>query len=121
MDKQVRNKTKRDVLLLFLILAAAGILFLIFMLMRSCAPPIGVVIKVDGNVYWSGPLSEDTVVDVTGFDDGYNRVEIHDGVVYVSDADCPDKICINTGRISITGDTIVCLPHRMVVEITGDE
>ena len=37
----------------------------------------------------------------------------------MTDADCPDKLCVKTGRISKTGETIVCLPHRVVVEIIG--
>ncbi|MFR4337598.1 MAG: NusG domain II-containing protein [Lachnospira pectinoschiza] len=37
----------------------------------------------------------------------------------MTDADCPDKLCVKTGMISKTGETIVCLPHRVVVEIIG--
>ena len=38
----------------------------------------------------------------------------------MTEADCPDKICVNTGKISKIGETIVCLPHRVVVEIQGE-
>ena len=36
----------------------------------------------------------------------------------MKDADCPDKICINMGTIRKKGQTIICLPHKLVVEIT---
>jgi hypothetical protein len=39
----------------------------------------------------------------------------------MKDADCPDKLCEKTGKISKNGETIVCLPHRVVVEIQGGE
>ena len=38
----------------------------------------------------------------------------------MEDADCPDKVCVKTGKIKKPGQTIVCLPHRTVIEITGD-
>ena len=36
-------------------------------------------------------------------------------------ADCPDQLCIHQGPIHIQGETIVCLPNRVVVEITGND
>lgn len=44
-----------------------------------------------------------------------NIIEIKDGEVYMSHADCPDHICIETGKLR--PDTpIVCLPNRLVIE-----
>ena len=51
---------------------------------------------------------------------GYNIVAVEDGTVMVTDADCRDQICVEHKKISRTGETIVCLPHKLVVEITGD-
>ena len=64
-------------------------------------------------------LKNDTEFDVSGYQGGTNRIVIQDNAVYMSDADCPDKLCVHTGTIHKTGETIVCLPHRVVVEITG--
>lgn len=75
------------------------------------------VIKVDGNVVSELSLSEDATVIVEGYQGGRNVVSIIDGKAYVSEADCPDEICVKTGGISMAGETIVCLPHRVVVEI----
>lgn len=41
---------------------------------------------------------------------GYNIIEISDGRIRISDADCPDRICVNTEFIPI-----VCLPHKLVI------
>ena len=50
---------------------------------------------------------------------GYNLIELGDGRVRVIEADCPDKIDVKQGYISRIGETIVCLPNKMVVEIKG--
>lgn len=51
---------------------------------------------------------------------GYNILEFDDGAVRVTEADCPDKICIQFGWIRHVGQTIVCLPHRLVIRIVND-
>lgn len=50
---------------------------------------------------------------------GYNLLEIGDQRVRVIEADCPDKIDVKKGYISREGETIVCLPNRLVIEIKG--
>ena len=75
------------------------------------------VIKVDGNIVNELSLSDNTTITIEGYQGGSNTVSIIDGKAYVSEADCPDEICVKTGGISRAGETIVCLPHRVVVEI----
>lgn len=50
---------------------------------------------------------------------GYNLIEIGDEEVRVLEADCPDQIDVEQGWISNIGETLICLPHRLVVEIKG--
>lgn len=50
---------------------------------------------------------------------GFNLVEIGDEKVRVVEADCPDKIDVKKGYISKIGETIVCLPNKMIIEIKG--
>ncbi|MBC8590830.1 NusG domain II-containing protein [Wansuia hejianensis] len=50
---------------------------------------------------------------------GYNLVEIGNEKVRVIEASCPDQIDVKQGYISKIGETIVCLPNRLVVEIKG--
>ncbi len=47
-------------------------------------------------------------------------VRIKDGKVWVTDADCADRTCERTGKISRAGQRIVCLPHGVVVAINGE-
>jgi len=46
-----------------------------------------------------------------------NVIVIKDGKVSVTSATCPDRICVKQGAISEKGETIVCLPHKLVIEI----
>ena len=75
-----------------------------------------VVIKVDGEVYGRYALDEDQVIEVQD-GDFYNRVRIEDGKAYMEEADCPDGYCEEQGKINNRTQTIVCLPHKLVVEI----
>ena len=117
MNKQESGKFKKDALLLIFILAAAAVLFIIFFAIRGCGSGGKVIVKVDGNVIKECDINQDVVFNVEGYQGGYNTVEIKDGKVFVTDADCPDKVCVKTGKVSEPGQTIVCLPHRVVVEI----
>ena len=54
-----------------------------------------------------------------GFIGGYNIVNIENGVVDVREADCDNQICVNSSTITKPGQTITCIPHRVVVEIVG--
>ncbi|WP_234958763.1 NusG domain II-containing protein [Sporanaerobacter sp. PP17-6a] len=51
---------------------------------------------------------------------GYNLIEIGDKKVRVIEADCPDKLDVKQGYISKPGETIVCLPNRLIIEIKGE-
>ena len=72
-------------------------------------------ITVDGQVYGEYPLDEDREIEIE--EDGYNRVCISGGEVYMDEADCPDGYCMEQGKISKIKQTIVCLPNKAVVEI----
>ncbi len=48
---------------------------------------------------------------------GYNIVEIRDGQVSVTEASCPDQICVRHGPTDQTADPIVCLPNKLVVQV----
>lgn len=76
------------------------------------------VVLLDGKEFDRFPLYKDGVYPIQ-VDGRENIVEIHDGIVDVTDASCPDKLCVNQKPIQLAGETIVCLPNRLVVEIEG--
>jgi len=80
------------------------------------------VVSIDGQVYKELSLNVNTKLEIDAAvgADGYNFLVIENGYAYMKDADCTDKICVHQGRISKVGETIVCLPHKVVIEIKGE-
>lgn len=108
---------KADIILLavFLLMGAGSVLAV------NLQPASGstVVISVNGEEYGRYPLNVDREIDVDTVY-GHNTVTISDSTVCVADSDCPNLDCERFGRISRPAQTIICLPHRMLVRITGD-
>src|SRR5699024_9202117 len=80
-----------------------------------------VSIQVDGEeikqIIFDKKLEGNKIPIETEF--GYNLVELGDGEVRVIEASCPDQIDVKQGYISKIGETIVCLPNKLVIEIKG--
>lgn len=106
---------KNDVVLGGGILVIALVLFLVMHLTRNEAGN-QIRIMVDGAVYGTYSLEKDQVIEVKE-NDFYNRIRIQDGAAYMEEADCPDGYCEEQGKISGRTQTIVCLPHKLVVEV----
>ena len=51
----------------------------------------------------------------------FNLFSVTDGVVRMEAADCRDQICVRHRAVSAVGESIICLPHKLVVEITTGE
>ena len=106
--------SKRDLIFIFILLAVSIVIVLIMHFNKRTG--YNVKISADGQTVKTLSLDKDDEY-VFESDKGYNIVVIKDGAVYVKEADCPDKICVNHKKISNVGETIICLPHKLVVEI----
>ncbi len=106
---------KNDILLISGFLVTALLLYGIyhFFFAQNGAT---VVVTVDGNEYASLSLSSDTTLEIQGID-GINILVIENGTARISYADCPDQLCALHKPISKNGESIICLPNRVVVEI----
>ena len=109
---------KNDIKLLMAFIAISVIILLIITFSRHKGKTAAVYI--DGVKEKSFDLSENTEYTIET-EEGYNILKIEDGTAYLIDADCPDKLCVNEGKISKTGQSIVCLPHKVVISIEGEE
>ena len=116
----MKNKTlKNDLLLILALLVLAGAAYGILRLTRE--PGNEAAVTVDGQLVLTVPLTREATVTV-GENRGFrNVVEVSGGRVRVLDADCPDRLCVRQGWISYDGESIVCLPHRLVVTVRGTE
>jgi len=112
---------KMDFIIIVCLLAVA--LISIFALEKYRDMPVDsrlVEIKVDGSLYqsfeWTEGLVKEILID-TEF--GINKIVVDKDGLYMEYANCPDQVCVNDGIIDDPGEILVCLPHRLVVEIKG--
>ena len=77
-------------------------------------------IRVDNEIVKTLDLSQNTKITVQGKNNIKLVVVVDDGSIYVKSSECPDKICVNKGRISKEYETIVCLPARTIIEVKGN-
>ncbi len=106
-----------------LILAAGAIVIAVgiwFFYSAGAENGTGAEVTVDGVREAFLPLAKDDSIRIET-EAGYNIVTVRDGEVFVIEADCRDQICVEHKKIKKTGETIVCLPHKLVVTVTGAE
>ncbi|MDE7322228.1 MAG: NusG domain II-containing protein [Lachnospiraceae bacterium] len=108
---------KKDCILILAVLLLTILTALITVLFQRDAGQT-VRIMTDGKLYGEYSLTDNQIIVIDGLF-GYNKVVIENGMAYVDDADCPDKYCMKYKPISKGNETIVCLPHRFIVEVVG--
>ncbi len=112
---------KADKYLIIGILVVAALSFLgIKIFMNGSADKIR--ITRDGELYKEVSLDENQtiVIEIPG-EEGKNILEIKDGYAKMIDSDCPDHLCEQQHRISKKGETIICLPNKVIVEVQSEE
>ena len=109
-----RKKLLRDIILIVAVLSA-GVVLLIVTGSRGKAGSYAVVM-VRNNETARYSLLTDGIYTING---GTNTIEIKDGKVRMTEAECPNHLCVRQGWISFSGQSIVCLPNELSVTITG--
>ncbi len=116
--KEIRQvTTKRN-----LILAAVIVLFALFIfVIRYVQTNIGeeVVVEVDGEVMEQLSLNKNTKITIKSANNGENTLVIQDGYAYVEYSNCKNQICVHSKKINKSGESIVCLPHKVNIYILG--
>ncbi len=112
------KKVKNDILLVMALLVLGGGVWLCMRLSRREGGYV--TVEVDGNVVMTRPLDTD-FEGVIGEGGHSNTLVICGGWAWVSEASCPDKVCVDRGRVRYDGETIVCLPNKLVVTVSGGE
>ena len=108
---------KKDVLLIGSVVILAALFWLaprIIGMFRG-EEKLQLRITVAGAEYGTYDLEKEQIIEIQNT----NVCEIKDGKVRMISAECPDKLCKRQGPIHKSGETIVCLPNKVVLEITG--
>ena len=109
------NRRKGDVFLIAIVVLAAGLAALFFY-GKNAEPAAYAVVEQDGELLMRLPLSKEKEVRVE-WNGGYNIICVKERSVCILDADCPDKLCVRQGSVMRSGQSIVCLPHRLTVRL----
>ena len=114
------KKRKKDLIFIFSILIFAVFLLLIQRVYGNAQDEADMVkITVDQKLYGTYDLNKNQTITIQN-DFGINTIQIQNKDVWMEEADCPDGYCKEQGHISKNKQTIVCLPHKLVVEISDD-
>ena len=111
------RKARNDVIFIAVLLAVLSLAGLAFYLLRGEGDTV--TVEVDGKSFGTYALSEDRTVEIRTGKNGeaLNLLVIREGKAFVETATCPDGICANHKPISREGESIVCLPHRVVITV----
>ncbi len=103
-----------------LALAAAASLFF---WQRYVKPQEGILAVVERNGKTIGCYSLDSGQRLVFEEKGYGRnvLVIQEGKAYMEEADCPDKLCVRQKPVKKNGESIICLPHKLVIRVIGGE
>lgn len=111
-----KRKTRADLIVIAVLLLLGGFLYLVMHVNREEG---GVaVVRVDGVETERHQLSVDGTFPLNG---GTNILVVSGGQAWLSEANCPDHICVKQGKIHYTGQVITCLPNRLTVTVEGGE
>ncbi len=123
MNKNASKKShlRNDIILVAVLLVLVIIGGIYLFVFRSSGNFVRVT--VDGKLYNEYLLSQNIVEDIYTGNNGehLNRLVIKDGKVFVETANCPDGICSKHRAVFRDGESIICLPHRVVITVLTDE
>lgn len=112
------KKLKNDIILVSVLLGIILLATLGILIFRKSGNSVKVT--VDGKIFGEYSLNKDKTVEIKS-EKGSNLLVIKDGKAYVERASCPDGICSSHKPISYGGESIICLPNKVVVEVTSTQ
>lgn len=113
---------KNDWILMIALLAVAGLIGIGYTFIQGAnTEDAEAVVLIDGKEYGRFSLDKDREERIEFSDGSYNILVIKDGKADMTEASCPDKICVNHRDISKRGESITCLPNKVIIEIRNGE
>ena len=110
---------KKDIIIIAVLLLAALALFGVSQMAGGKAAST-VVVTVDGQEVLRRPLAVSDTYEIKQDDGSINVIAVEGGAVYMKEANCRDGLCMAQGKMKNAAKTIVCLPHKLVVQMEGD-
>lgn len=109
---------KNDIILIAIIVLIALAALVFYQINKKTGNYL--IATVDGVEYGTYFLDHDQVITIEDEDGHKNVFEIKDGHVHMSEASCPDKLCVSQSAIQFNHETIVCLPNKVVLTVISE-
>ena len=109
-----KRKLRNDLIFISAILLLILLTCLVLFIFRTDGDTV--TVTVDGSLFGEYSLGKDQEIEIKT-ENGYNVLVIEDGKAYVKSASCPDGICSSHRPIEYDGESIICLPNKIVIEI----
>lgn len=116
----IKRMTKADLVLIGILLLTG---FTCLLAVRLLVQKGGAMVRIlsDGQLYGTYRLTSDQEILIQKEGEVVNILKISDRKAKMIQADCPDQLCVHQRAICRQGETIVCLPNKIVVEIEGEQ
>lgn len=119
----IKDIKKGDIFLLAIFVAAALLIAFSPLLQNrgssgKHSQPLVLKIRISGELYGTYDLNKNQSIQIQN-QYGSNTLSIQSGTVSMTESDCRNQICVQTGPIEAPGQMIVCLPHELIAEITA--
>lgn len=113
-------KLKKSDIIIFAIIVILGVTFFIWLQTKK-TDGSRVLVTIDGEEYGIYDLNKDEAITIEQANGKKNTFVIKDGYVKMTEASCPDQLCIHQKKIHYNDEMIVCLPNYMVLEVIDGE
>lgn len=110
------KKHKFDIILVSVLIVSISIAIIIFSLFQTDGAYA--VVVVNGEETSTHPLDTNVRISITN-GDKYNVLVVENGTARIEQATCPDKLCVKQHTVSKNGESLVCLPNKVVVKIVS--
>ena len=116
----IKRMTKADLVLIgILLLTGLTCLLAVRLLVQKDGAKVRIL--SDGQLYGTYRLTGDQEIPIQKEGEVVNILKISDRKAKMIQADCPDQLCVHQRARCRQGETIVCLPNKIVVEIDGEQ
>lgn len=117
----MKRVSRNDMIFLAVLALVVAFVFLVFSVVGKKENGAYVLVTIDGEAYGTYGLKEEQEIPIIQDGVTTNVLVIEDGFADMTEADCPDKLCVHQKAISKNNETIVCLPNKVVVQVMGSE
>ena len=115
--KSIKTKPLDFVIIFLLFIASFSTLFFFATGSKGAQAEL----RISGKVIKTFNLNKNQTWTYRDKASDYNKIQVKNGEIAVVEANCKDQIDVQRGYISKTGETIVCLPHNLVIEVMSGQ